>query len=91
MGENRSDGPRSCIPLATIPAFVMPFFDKSPVYIRFVTSRLYEELSERERDDLERMFVTKVAGEVSAQTHFLVCRKQLQPVDFSWIACACRV
>jgi ectoine hydroxylase-related dioxygenase (phytanoyl-CoA dioxygenase family) len=31
MGENRSGAPRSCIPLATIPSFVMPFFDKAPV------------------------------------------------------------
>ena len=32
-------------------------------YKEFVASPLYSELSERERDDLERMFVTKVAGQ----------------------------
>jgi hypothetical protein len=58
MGENRSDAPRSCIPLATIPSFVMPFFDKAPAYKEFVSSpQLYAELSVRETPRFFRKWV----------------------------------
>ena len=45
MGENRSNVPRSCIPLATIPSFVMPFFDKAPVRPNFAMQNTHAVLT----------------------------------------------
>jgi hypothetical protein len=63
MGENRSGRPRPCIPLATVPGYVAPFFDKSATWLRFAEGPLFAQLTAREQRDLERMMVTRIGGE----------------------------
>mmetsp|Transcript_40503 Transcript_40503/g.126059 ORF Transcript_40503/g.126059 Transcript_40503/m.126059 type:complete len:442 (-) Transcript_40503:61-1386(-) len=63
QGENRTNSPRAAVPLAIVPNYVMPFFDKSRAFKRFVKSPRMDELSERERRDLRDMMLTRVGAE----------------------------
>jgi ectoine hydroxylase-related dioxygenase (phytanoyl-CoA dioxygenase family) len=61
-GVNRTDKRRSAMLQAMIPGYMLPFMDTSGPYKSFKQSDAYQELSNRERDELRRLMIHYIAG-----------------------------
>jgi len=61
-GVNRTDKKRAALLMAMTPMYVMPKNDTSHSYKAFLASAAYEELSERERIEVERLMVHQFIG-----------------------------
>ncbi|MCZ6868128.1 MAG: hypothetical protein O7G84_01330, partial [Gammaproteobacteria bacterium] len=63
-GVNRTDERRGAILKAVTPMYIMPFIDTSQPYKDFVTGPLVQELTQRERKDIEGLMVHKIVGPI---------------------------
>ena len=61
-GVNRTDRKRAAMLQAMTPMFVMPKNDTSRAYKHFLQSAAYQEITERERDELRRLMVHRFLG-----------------------------
>jgi ectoine hydroxylase-related dioxygenase (phytanoyl-CoA dioxygenase family) len=61
-GVNRSEHKRAAMLQAVVPMYIMPFMDTSRLYKDFIHSPLIEELTARERKELEALMVNKIDG-----------------------------
>ena len=61
-GVNRTADRRAAMLQAVIPAYIMPFIDASEPYKEFLDSPVVAELDERERKEVERLLVHRIAG-----------------------------
>ena len=61
-GVNRTDDKRAAMLQAMVPMYVMPKVDMSAAYKQFAASEVYEEITERERIELEALLVRRLPG-----------------------------
>ena len=61
-GVNRTDNKRAAMLQAMVPMYVMPKVDMSPAYKQFASSEVYEDITERERIELEALLVRRLPG-----------------------------
>ena len=61
-GMNSTARKRGAMIQAIVPGFIMPFMDTSATYKAFLASDAYQQVTERERKELERLLVHKIAG-----------------------------
>ena len=61
-GMNQTDSKRGAIIQAIIPGFIVPFMDTSGTYKAFLDSDAYQQVSERERKEIEKLMIHKIAG-----------------------------
>lgn len=61
-GVNRTGERRAAMLQAITPMYIMPFTDTSKPYKAFVKSPLLQEITQRERRDLESLMVHKIIG-----------------------------
>lgn len=61
-GVNRTDNKRAAMLQAMVPMYVMPKVDMSAAYKQFAASRVYEDITERERTELEALLVRRLPG-----------------------------
>jgi len=61
-GMNQTDEKRGAIIQALIPGFIVPFMDTSGTYKAFLESDAYQEVTERERKEVEKLMVHKIVG-----------------------------
>ena len=59
---NRTDKKRGAIIQALIPGFIVPFMDTSGTYKAFLDSDAYQQVTERERKEVEKLMIHKIAG-----------------------------
>ena len=61
-GVNRTDNKRAAMLQAMVPMYVIPKVDMSAAYKQFAASEVYEEITERERTELEALLVRRLPG-----------------------------
>ena len=61
-GVNRTPHKRAAMLQAVTPMFVMPKNDTSPAYKHFIRSAAYQELTQRERDEIRAMMLRRFLG-----------------------------
>lgn len=61
-GVNRTDNKRAAMLQAMVPMYVIPKVDMSAAYKQFAASRVYEDITERERAELEVLLVRRLPG-----------------------------
>lgn len=61
-GMNRTDKKRGAIIQAIIPGFIVPFMDTSGTYKAFLDSDACQQVTERERKELEKLMIHKIVG-----------------------------
>ena len=61
-GVNRTDNKRAAMLQAMVPMYVMPKVDMSAAYKQFAASQVYEDITERERTELEALLVRRLPG-----------------------------
>ena len=61
-GVNRTDDKRAAMLQAMVPMYVMPKVDMSAAYKQFAASQVYEDITERERAELEALLVRRLPG-----------------------------
>ena len=61
-GVNRTDNKRAAMLQAMVPMYVMPKVDMSAAYKQFAASQVYEDITERERAELEGLLVRRLPG-----------------------------
>ena len=61
-GMNQTDKKRGAIIQALIPGFIVPFMDTSGTYKAFLASDACQQVTERERKEIEKLMVHKIVG-----------------------------
>ena len=61
-GINQTDRKRGAMIQAIVPGFIVPFMDTSATYKAFLASAARDQLSERERKELDKLMVHKIVG-----------------------------
>ncbi|MDE0422591.1 MAG: phytanoyl-CoA dioxygenase family protein [Gammaproteobacteria bacterium] len=61
-GMNQTDEKRGAIIQALIPGFIVPFMDTSGTYKAFLESDACQQVTERERKEVEKLMVHKIVG-----------------------------
>jgi hypothetical protein len=61
-GVNRTEHKRGAMLQAVVPMYIMPFMDTSKPYKAFVNSPIYDELTPREKQEIETLMVHKIVG-----------------------------
>ena len=61
-GVNRTDNRRAAMLQAMVPMYVMPKADMSGAYKQYAASRVYSEITDRERAELEALLVRRLPG-----------------------------
>ena len=61
-GMNQTDNKRGAIIQAIIPGFIVPFMDTGATYKAFLDSDAYQQVTERERKEIEKLMIHKIAG-----------------------------
>lgn len=61
-GMNRTDKKRGAIIQAMIPGFIVPFMDTGGTYKAFLESDAYQQVTERERKEVEKLMIHKIVG-----------------------------
>ena len=61
-GVNRTDNKRAAMLQAMVPMYVMPKVDMSAAYKQFAASRVYRDITDRERTELEALLVRRLPG-----------------------------
>lgn len=61
-GVNRTDNKRAAMLQAMVPMYVMPKVDMSAAYKQFAASQVYEDITDRERTELEALLVRRLPG-----------------------------
>ncbi|MCE2461243.1 MAG: phytanoyl-CoA dioxygenase family protein [Pseudomonadales bacterium] len=61
-GVNRTDNKRAAMLQAMVPMYVMPKVDMSAAYKQFAASPVYQDITERERVELEALLVRRLPG-----------------------------
>lgn len=61
-GVNRTDNRRAAMLQAMVPMYVMPKADMSGAYKQYAASRVYAEITDRERAELEALLVRRLPG-----------------------------
>lgn len=61
-GMNQTDKKRGAIIQAMIPGFIVPFMDTSGTFKAFLDSDACQQVTERERKELEKLMIHKIVG-----------------------------